>query len=132
MNDPTHSRYRYLAFKDNGIFRRYVRQDNDKNLLETGFSGKAHPVPAHGSYGALLFDPRWKQRRAEILHRDGNRCVICGQRENLHIHHRQYHFLVRHNQFKAPWDYKDHLLITLCESCHSRGHSKYKVTTINV
>jgi hypothetical protein len=24
------------------------------------------------------------------------------------------------------------LLITLCESCHSRGHNKYKVPTITI
>jgi hypothetical protein len=48
------------------------------------------------------------------------------------VHHRQYHYVVRINKFKAPWDYPDHLLISLCESCHGRGHSKFKIPIISI
>jgi hypothetical protein len=84
----------------------------------------------HGTYGALLFDKRWIAKRAQILLRDNNRCIICGEAEKLQIHHRQYHFVKALKKFKAPWDYEDHLMITLCERCHSRGHSKYRVPNV--
>ncbi len=85
---------------------------------------------AHGTYGALLFNKRWIARRAEIIQRDNNRCIICSKEKGLQVHHRQYHFIKSLQQFKAPWDYEDRLLITLCEKCHSRGHSKFKVPNI--
>lgn len=84
----------------------------------------------HGSYGALLFDERWRKRRLEILERDSYSCRICRSTKNLHVHHRQYHFIQSIKQFKPPWDYTSDLLLTLCESCHSRGHSKFKVPSI--
>ena len=86
----------------------------------------------HGVYGALLFDKRWRTRRQEILARDGHCCIICSKTENLQIHHRQYHFIKALQKFKAPWDYEAKLLITLCERCHSRGHSKFKVPNVYI
>ncbi|MFI5163010.1 MAG: HNH endonuclease [Sphingobacteriales bacterium] len=84
-------------------------------------------LPAHGSYGNLLFDPRWKSKRNEILARDKGCCVICSGTEELQVHHRQYQYVKAAKGFKVPWDYPDYLLITLCKSCHQRGHSKFKV-----
>ena len=129
MNDPTQSRYKYLNFKNNTIYRRFVQDDTDlkKNNLET----KLADIPAHGTYGALLFRPEWRAKRTEILTRD-KCCVICNSSDSLHVHHRQYHFVVRENKFKLPWEYSDNLLITLCESCHKRGHSKFKIPTVNI
>lgn len=130
MLDPTNSRYRYLSFKGTGSYRRYV--DNDKQLQNVGLVYKKTETPAHGTYGALLFDPKWRSRREEILKRDFNSCVVCKASAGLQVHHRQYHFIVQQNQFKPPWDYPDNLLITLCELCHKKGHSKFKVPTINI
>jgi len=87
---------------------------------------------AHGTYGGLLFDQRWKNKRVIILERDGHKCVVCKQSSSLQVHHRQYHFITSSKQFKAPWDYEDHLLITLCENCHKKGHRTFKVPTINL
>lgn len=87
---------------------------------------------AHGTYGSLLFDERWKKKRAEILLRDNHVCRVCGESSKLQVHHRQYHFIRSIKQFKPPWDYNLELLITLCESCHSRGHSKFKVPNIYI
>lgn len=81
----------------------------------------------HGGYGAALFDPRWKAKRKEILDRDQNKCLLCKADKNLQIHHRQYHFSRTLNVFKNPWEYENYLLITLCESCHQKGHRLYKV-----
>jgi len=93
---------------------------------------KALPPPPHGSYGSLLFDPRWREKRAKILERDVHCCVICSSTEELHVHHRQYHFDQAAGAYKVPWDYADHLLITLCKSCHGRGHSKFKIPILTV
>lgn len=84
----------------------------------------------HGSYGSLLFDSRWRDKRSVILIRDKNSCVICGLSENLQVHHRQYEYVTALKKFKAPWEYADNILITLCNSCHQRGHSKFKVPII--
>lgn len=88
--------------------------------------------PTHGTYGALLFDPRWRQKRQEILKRDGHACYICNTQEELQVHHRQYHWLSNDQAFKMPWEYEDHLLLTLCNNCHKRGHNQYKVPIINL
>src|SRR5436309_15637661 len=81
----------------------------------------------HGGYGAALFDPRWKAKRAEILERDQHKCVHCKSQNTLQIHHRQYHFSRTLNVFKNPWEYDNYLLIALCENCHHKGHKLYKV-----
>jgi len=67
------------------IYRRYINIQNQSKETE-------EPPEKHGSYGALLFDKRWKDKRGIILSRDNNQCVICGHGEELEVHHRQYHF----------------------------------------
>jgi 5-methylcytosine-specific restriction endonuclease McrA len=86
----------------------------------------------HGTYSELLFDERWKSKRQEILIRDNNLCIVCNGNNKLQVHHRQYHFIRNLSQFKPPWDYTNNLLITLCENCHQRGHSKFNVPTIYI
>jgi hypothetical protein len=88
--------------------------------------------PAHGSYGNLLFDPRWKSKRQEILNRDRHQCIICSSDKELHVHHRQYHYLKTIGKFKPPWDYDNQLMITLCSRCHRKGHSSYNIPIINI
>lgn len=132
MNDPTNSRYRYIRFKGGNNYRRFIKGDDNTEVEKTILLPHQFATPAHGTYGALLFDPRWRARREEILTRDLNRCVICKGNTGLQVHHRQYHFIIKNNEFKLPWEYEDRLLITLCEACHKRGHNKYKVPTINI
>lgn len=130
MYDPTNSRYRYLTLKNNIGNSRFPQVgrslDQEKVVIPE------IDIPSHGTYGALLFKPEWRAKREEILIRDNRSCVICNNKIGLQVHHRQYHFVVRENQFKLPWQYSGNLLITLCESCHKRGHSKFKVPTINI
>lgn len=79
-------------------------------------------------YNEKLFDPRWKEMSKRILDRDNHRCVICGRSEGkLQVHHKRYHFIKQLQCHVDPWDYDDKYLITLCESCHRRGHARYKV-----
>ena len=106
------------------VYRRFINKEDQSSNVEK------ENIKKHGSYGALLFDNRWKEKRAMILERDGNKCVICGFDEKLEVHHRQYHYLIEMKKFKVPWDYSEKLLITLCNSCHQRGHSKFKVPII--
>lgn len=132
MNDPTNSKYKYLSFTGGQSYRRFIQNDKDQGLTKAATKYYTPDNQAHGTYGALLFDPRWKSKRKEILERDGHACVICKHNKNTQVHHRQYHFVLRDNKFKDPWDYAPNFLITLCESCHKRGHSKYKVPIINL
>lgn len=121
------NRYETHGNPNQKLMGRY-RRDDDKND-DTG------ELPAdipHGSYGNLLFDPRWKSKRNEILARDQGRCVICNGTDELQVHHRQYQYVKAAKGFKVPWDYADHLLISLCKSCHQRGHAKFKVPILIV
>ena len=130
MFDPTQSRYRHLNFKSNSVYRRFIQ--SEKTLKQSNLETQLSDIPAHGTYGALLFRPEWRVKREVILKRDLNSCAICSSSISLQVHHRQYHFIVKDNKFKLPWEYTENLLITLCESCHKRGHSKFKVPTINI
>jgi hypothetical protein len=133
MNDPTQTRYKYIQFKNGSIYRRFIKKEKAGDIRDHSFRPESTlNIPAHGSYGALLFHPKWKIKREEILKRDKYCCVNCKASEGLQVHHRQYHFVVKNNEFRLPWDYPDRLLITLCESCHNRGHNKYKVPIINI
>ena len=102
---------------------------------QASFSTPEEDVPegqAHGTYGKLLFDKRWIEKRKEILSRDKEQCVICKRAESLQVHHRQYHFVKALQKFKAPWEYEASLMVTLCERCHTRGHRKFKVPNVYV
>jgi len=129
MHDPTQSRYRYLEFSGSDSYRRFIK--NEKNIETTWPKTQEADIPSHGSYAALLFRVEWKAKRIEILNRD-QCCVICTANHSLQVHHRQYHFIVSEHRFKNPWEYAGELMITLCESCHKRGHAKFKVPTINL
>ncbi|CAM1343575.1 hypothetical protein [Tenacibaculum amylolyticum] len=82
---------------------------------------------AHGSYNGLLFSKEWIAKRKEILERDNYKCRVCNATESLQIHHRQYHFSLILRKFRKPWEYPNRLMITLCKTCHQKGHNKFKV-----
>lgn len=85
----------------------------------------------HGTYGNLLFDERWRQKRLEILERDRHQCVICGSSFDLQVHHKQYHIDSQGRKY-VPWDYDSKYLITVCQNCHRRGHTKYEVPIFEI
>ncbi len=65
------------------------------------------------TYLDLLKNPKWQQKRLQILERDKFKCQDCGDDEStLHVHHKIYY------SDRKPWEYKDSELITLCEGCH--------------
>ncbi len=60
----------------------------------------------------------WKKVREAILERDASRCTICGGTTALHIHHI--------DQDKTNDDPCN--LLTLCEICHARVHTRLQNT----
>ncbi len=72
-------------------------------------------------YAEKLKDPKWKDKRLEILKRDGYLCLCCHfnhkvQPYKLHVHH------LRYLPNREPWEYRDEDLITLCYDCHKMAH----------
>ena len=59
-------------------------------------------------------DPRWKVKRQRILDRDNHTCKMCGDTDNLQVHHGFY------EKDRRAWTYPDHSLWTLCKSCHEK------------
>lgn len=71
------------------------------------------------TYWEQLKDPRWQRRRLEIMQRDEFVCRICYDAEStLNVHHKHYF------KGRAPWEYEDHELVTLCEHCHEAQHER--------
>lgn len=83
-------------------------------------------------YSRLLKQPQWFIKRQQIINRDKGKCQNCGATTHLQAHHKQYHFIEKANDFKLPWDYSNSNYVTLCSSCHFKGHKKYKVPVFNV
>ena len=80
------------------------------------------------SYEDLLKTEEWREKREKILNRDNNKCVYCGKTHNLQVHHKYYSKYP--NGFRVyPWNYPDDALITLCDECHKKVHSKKKIKT---
>lgn len=87
---------------------------------------------ARRQYAEQLSDPRWLQLRQRILQRDGHTCRHCRSNTALQVHHRQYHVHSTSGIWKAPWQYKADLLITLCERCHETGHATYTIPVFRI
>ncbi|BAY96885.1 hypothetical protein NIES37_08220 [Tolypothrix tenuis PCC 7101] len=78
------------------------------------------------TYEDLLLALEWRNKRDEILRRDNHSCVLCQQKEFLHIHHTYYLKLT------LPWNYPNESLITLCEKCHDKIHKQIKVPVFEI
>lgn len=70
------------------------------------------------AYEEYLRSEYWKSLREEILEKDHHRCVVCGRKENLNVHHLTYDHL---GDREAEW----FDLVTLCRDCHQRAHELY-------
>ena len=55
----------------------------------------------------------WREKREQILKRDGYKCTFCGTAKNLRVHHITY--------VNIPYE-KDEDLITVCDKCHKKLH----------
>jgi 5-methylcytosine-specific restriction endonuclease McrA len=63
----------------------------------------------------------WNVIRRQILQRDGYRCQICGQREDLSVHH-----II---PLSEGGDSTSGNLRVLCHTCHQKVHGKKLVRT---
>lgn len=68
------------------------------------------------SYQDYLKSDHWKEIRRAALEFYGFACCLCGKRDNLNVHHRNYNNL--HNE-NIQLD-----LIVLCKDCHTCFHGK--------
>lgn len=78
------------------------------------------------SYSDLLKTEEWRNKRLKIIKRDNCRCVYCGNRFHLHVHHK-YYSAYPNGVLVDPWNYPDDALITLCSYCHQRVHARKKI-----
>jgi len=66
-------------------------------------------------YKEYLQTEHWREKRKSALYRANNKCQLCGNKENLHVHH---------NTYDNRGQEKDEDLVVLCEICHARHHGK--------
>jgi len=81
-------------------------------LIKTGYSDTGMDVAVEGSsaFGSWW----WTIVRDAVLDRDGHRCRVCGDTDDLHVHH----ILPRHcGGADSPVN-----LVTLCADCHMVAH----------
>ena len=73
-------------------------------------------------------DSRWQEKRLLIMQRDEFTCRSCGKKEGvtLNVHHIYY------EKNRAPWEYKDEVLITWCEECHTKRHEMQKKILVSL
>ena len=66
-------------------------------------------------YQEYLQTEHWRNKRYEALNRANHKCQLCGNKENLQVHH---------NTYDNRGNEKDEDLIVLCEICHAKFHDK--------
>ena len=66
-------------------------------------------------YHKYLKSKRWKQKKDQILKNRENKCQLCGDMNNIHVHH---------NTYDRVGFEKDEDLIILCNECHAKFHDK--------
>jgi len=67
------------------------------------------------NYHDFLISRYWDEVRKIILIRDKNKCLICGAKYNLHVHHSSYP--------KRGTEHKNlDCLMSLCACCHKEYH----------
>jgi 5-methylcytosine-specific restriction endonuclease McrA len=65
-------------------------------------------------YEAYLASPEWRALRRRAIRRDEGRCVKCGSKMPLQVHHLTY-ARMGHEQLDD--------LVTLCKACHELTHA---------
>lgn len=65
------------------------------------------------SYKEYIKSEKWKKKVAYIKEVRNNRCEVCGNKENLQVHHLTYKRLGKE---------KDEDLQLLCGGCHMKAH----------
>lgn len=63
-----------------------------------------------------LKSKEWKQKRLQVLKRDGHKCTNCNTFQNLTVHHDSGYKQIPHEPISC--------LRTLCKKCHTQLHSE--------
>lgn len=71
-------------------------------------------------YKDLLECEEWKAFRKNVLKLHGNKCDVCGEKNNLHVHHKQYRRIGK--VLTLPWAYYFEDMAVLCEKHHNEAH----------
>lgn len=70
----------------------------------------------NSTYLSYIKSAEWAEKSEARKALDGKRCQMCGRKDHLHVHHKNYkHF--KHESIEND-------LITLCESCHKLVHQQ--------
>ncbi len=69
-----------------------------------------------GDYKVYLRSKMWERRKFRYYSWHLKKCVCCGAKENIHLHHINYNNLGNE---------EDKNLSPLCGSCHKTFHSRY-------
>ena len=78
-------------------------------------------------YHIYLQTEHW-QKLSQKKRRECQNCVVCGERENLCVHHQRYSDTMGSTHFRE----KDNDLLVLCGKCHSAWHhSSRKICMTN-
>jgi 5-methylcytosine-specific restriction endonuclease McrA len=71
------------------------------------------------TYQEYLKSDYWQTLREKAIEANGKECVLCGNSNDLNIHHRRYDNL-------GVQEKEIHDLTILCQSCHEEFHKKAK------
>lgn len=72
------------------------------------------------SYDVFMRSNYWLEVRRLVLERDGNKCTVCGTKQNLHVHHSTYK-----NHLKEHLHLED--LHVLCKQHHKQVHMTMEI-----
>lgn len=72
----------------------------------------AHTVPAP-DYDQYIRSETWKAKRSQFLNDSKHRCVFCGDKKLLHVHHLHY---------QSVGDEKPGDVVVCCRRCHFIDH----------
>jgi hypothetical protein len=80
------------------------------------------------AYNDYLNSQEWKDKRAAAKKRDNNECQICGQTNDLCVHHLTYTH-VEYDPEKKRVEGREFLfeLVTLCNECHISHYHPHKL-----
>lgn len=108
------SKYGYIKLKT-------IQDDNNK-FCDTGYvlgDWYYEYLQYHKPYINGYASVEWQKKRLTILERDEWKCTECGRDNGLmHVHH------LRYINDKPLWEVDDKDLITLCNKCHRKKHTK--------
>jgi hypothetical protein len=71
------------------------------------------------NYKDYLKTKHWKNKREEVLMKQGNKCRICGSEIKIQIHHRRYKLP---NGDSVLGKEPNCFLLPVCNDCHSLWH----------